>query len=224
MKETAFSRNFNALFNMSGKTQDEIASALGVDRVTIYNWRNGRTQKPKSQEIVDKLKEYFGVDDIDLFGYNDGYHAKVYGLTSAPPGAAAVRGSDARKVPVHVLGAAHAGDLDEPWELDGEAMLYEDIAKRHPRCYALRVNGDCMDKVFTDHDHIFVDPDAEARDGSIVVASIDGQTVVRRLKRGTSTAMLVAESHEPHEDIIVRESSDARVLGTVFWWQARCEQ
>lgn len=47
---------------------------------------------------------------------------------------------------------------------------------------------------------------------------------MRRLKRGSSSMMLVAESHAPHDDIIVMDGvSDVRLLGTVFWWQALSE-
>ena len=221
MLVNAVSRNLRELVESRGLKQSALANVAGVTEGSVSGWLSGRAV-PRTKPL-EKIATYYLVSMDDLVSETGGLYAKARGLVGVPAGATAVSGSNASRVPVRVLGTAHAGDPDEPWELDGEAMLYEEMARRHPHCYALRVNGDCMDKVFTDHDHIFVDPDAEARDGSIVVVSIDGETVVRRLKRGTNSAMLVSESHQPHDDIIVRDGDDARVLGTVFWWQARSE-
>lgn len=226
MSRTAFSRNIKELRNDASMTQEQLSDEIGVTVVTIHNWENGKSDKPRQSEVTEKLKDLFGVTDSDLFGFNDGYYAKKYGLTKAPIDAVAVRSTSARMVPICVLGAAHAGDPDEPWEFDGEAMLYEELAVKHPNCFALRVNGTCMNRNFTDKDTIFVDPEMKPKDGSIGVVCIDGETVVRRIRQGNSSLMLVAETTEADEwqDIIVQgDSHEVTPVGTVFWWQSGME-
>ena len=45
----------------------------------------------------------------------------------------------------------------------------------------------------------------------------DGRVIVRRLYRGSTTLMLSTDSHEPHDDVLIREPepSPACVLGAV---------
>lgn len=223
MKETAFSRNFNALFDFSGKTQDELAAALGVDRVTIYNWRNGRTSKPKSQEIIDKLKDYFNVTETDLFGYADGYYAKKYGLTERPAGAMAPN-PEPRRAYAPLLGRVHAGDAGEPDILDSKIPLPYEIWEHHKNGYFLEVEGTCMNRVYSEGCYVFVDPDKTPCNRSIAVVSIDDvDYIMRRLYIGSNSLMLVAESFDEWEDIIIQGEQQVKMVGTVVWFQSREE-
>ena len=220
---TAISRNLQTLKEQRDTTQSAIAAVAGASVGAVSKWFSGeKTPRPK---YLDAIADYYLISLDDLTSEQHGLYAQAHGLVGAPTGATAVRGIAPRMVPVRVLGAAHAGDPDEPWEFDGEAMLYDEMAARHPRCYALRVNGSCMDKVFTDEDYIFVDPDMQARDGSIAVMCIDGASEVRRVKLGVGSMMLVSESHDPKPDIIVRagDGQEVSCQGVVFWHQARSE-
>lgn len=220
---TAISRNLQTLKEQRDTTQSAIASVAGASVGAVSKWFSG--EKTPRRKYLDAISQYYLVSLDDLTSEQYGLYAKAHGLTEAPAGATAVVSSPPRTVPVRVLGAAHAGEPDEPWEFDGEAMLYEDMASRHPSCYALRVNGSCMDKVFTSEDYVFVDPDMEPRDGSIAVMLIDGRSEVRRVKLGVGSMLLVSESHEPQPDIIIMagDGQEASCQGVVFWWQARKE-
>jgi len=221
---TVVSRNLQTLKEQRDTTQSAIAAVAGASDGAVSKWFSG--EKMPRMKYLEAISAYYNVSVDDLTGERNGLYAKAHGLTDAPAGASHVELRKAGRVPVRVLGAAHAGELEEPHSFFGEAVLYDEIAARHPRCFALEVRGRCMDMLFTPSDHIFVDPDMEARDGCIAVASVDGETVVRRLKRGNGSVMLVAESTEPqnHPDIIIRDGeADVRVVGVVFWWQARSE-
>ena len=219
----AVSRNLRELVESRDLKQSALAGVAGVTEGSVSGWLSGRAI-PRTKPL-ERIASFYRISMDDLTSERNGLYAKAHGLTDAPAGARAVSPSLRRTVPVRVLGAAHAGDPDEPWELDDEAMLYEDMAARHPNCYALRVNGSCMDRVFTSEDYIYVDPDMEPRDGSIAVMLIDGRSEVRRVKLGSGTMMLVSESHDPQPDIIVRagDGQEASCQGVVFWWQARKE-
>lgn len=220
---TAISRNLRTLKEQRDTTQSAIAAVAGASVGAVSKWFSGeKTPRPK---YLDAIASYYLVTLDDLTSERHGLYAKAHGLEEAPIGASAVSAASARMVPIRVLGACHAGDPDEPWEFDGEAMLYDDMARRHPNCYALRVNGSCMDRVFTSEDYVFVDPDMEPRDGSIAVMLVGGESECRRVKLGVGSMLLVSESHDPQPDIIIRagDGQDATCQGVVFWWQSRSE-
>lgn len=159
----AFPKNIKALIEAQGITQQRFADSIGVSLTTVNGWLK-RGVQPKRFNL-DTICERYGVTHDGLLSGSDGIYAHVHGLVEAPAGASTVSPSPVRMVPV--LGTTFAGTPDDPIESDGEAMLYDSIAANHPRCYALRVHGTCMDRVFTEADHIFVDPDMEPLVGAV---------------------------------------------------------
>jgi transcriptional regulator with XRE-family HTH domain len=63
--EQIFARNIKRLRAEKGLTQDEVAEAIGVERVTYQNYEAER-RRPK-KEIIPRLAAYFGVDQTDLY-------------------------------------------------------------------------------------------------------------------------------------------------------------
>lgn len=59
-----FSRNLRRYISQSGKTQKEIAKAVGVGQSTFCDWVNGRIY-PRMNK-VQLLAEYFGIKKSDL--------------------------------------------------------------------------------------------------------------------------------------------------------------
>lgn len=101
------------------------------------------------------------------------------------------------------------------------------VAANHPHAYFVEVEGDCMDKVYPEGCYVLVDPDREPQDGSVAAVAIDGADyVMRRLKKGTESLLLVPESNNVgHREILVTEG-DGKVVslvGTVVWFQAKKE-
>ena len=215
----AVSRNLRELVESRDLKQSALAGVAGVTEGSVSGWLSGRAN-PRTKPL-ERIAAYYSVSMDDLVSETGGLYAKAHGLVGAPAGATAVGTSARRTVPV--LGTTYASFPDDPTEFDGEAMLYEDMAARHPRCFALRVNGSCMDRVFTEEDYIFVDPDITPRDGSIAVMLVNGKSEVRRVKLGNGSMMLVSESHDPQPDIYLRDGDSAECQGVVFWWQARSE-
>lgn len=96
-----------------------------------------------------------------------------------------------------------------------------DVKERFPRARAVRARGTCMNKVIPDGHWFLMDPDTEPRNGDIAVVETEAyEAVVRRWYRGGDTLMLVADSTEAHEDIVLSwEDGAVRVLGTVVFEQ-----
>ncbi len=81
-----------------------------------------------------------------------------------------------------------------------------------PSCFALRVRGDSMIGAgILNGDLVVVRPQPEAQDGQIVVALLEDEATVKRLRRvgGTVTLMPENPAYEPID------GTDARILGLV---------
>ena len=59
-----FSRNLVRHLNSSGKTQREVANAVGVSFGTFCDWTKGRSY-PRMDKL-QKLADYFGINKSDL--------------------------------------------------------------------------------------------------------------------------------------------------------------
>ena len=102
-----------------------------------------------------------------------------------------------------------------------QACVPPTIVANHPHATAFPVADDSMNLVAPPGMMAICDPDVSPSNGSIVVVVIgnDGP-VMRRWYRGGNTVMLVAESREAHDDIVLPADGDYHVVGTVVWIQS----
>jgi repressor LexA len=114
---------------------------------------------------------------------------------------------------IPVLGRVAAGapigpDLDnqDTFTLDSRTFM------RVPD-YLLRVSGDSMidDGIF-DGDLVGILQSAEARDGQIIVARLDGEVTIKRLERGDDQLRLLPRN-PAYQPIIVRPDQDFAIEG-----------
>ena len=207
--------NIKQLRDRAGMTQEELADKLGVARSTVTQWENGWSNPRMG--MVQKLAGVFHVTSSDIVSDEP---AK----STLPANAIPVRGTSAM-VPVRVLGRTHAGERMDEHESDYEAEFPEGVVSRHPRCFALKVEGDCMNRRYPEGCHVLVDPDAEPSNGRAVVAEFeDGRSVLRCYYRGQSSLMLCADSFSEYEDIILTGEDPVRLVGVVVWFQAEREE
>ncbi len=207
--------NIRRLRDLSGMTQEDLAEKLDVARSTVTQWENGWSNPRMG--MIQKLAGVFGVSTADI----------VYdgpGAAPATSGAIPVRGSSAM-VPVLSAGSVHAGDRSDDAGSDYEVEFPESVVSRHPGCFALKVEGDCMNRRYPEGCHVLVDPHMEPRNGLAVVAGFeDGRSLLRTYMRGSSTLMLTADSFSDYDDIIVtQDDPPVRTVGVVVWYQADCD-
>ena len=187
-----------------GMNQAELGARVDpqVTREAVTKWENDRS-KPRPDTIT-QLAALFGMTISELMGEDAGLRSGV-------------------RMPLY--GWTHAGEPMEEIGGDDYAYVPPVVAERHPRGFLLRVRGGCMDRVIPDGSLVCVDPDAEPSTGRIVVLEpTEGESVMRRIYRGSSHVMLVADSWSgDHEDIVLREGDQNRLLGVVVWWQASGE-
>lgn len=204
--------NIRRIRNAHGLTQDEFGKIADVSSMAVSQWENDRAVPRMG--AVQAIADYFGINKGEII--DDEPEG-----SSVPSGAMPVRGTSAM-VPLRVLGATHAGERMDEDESDYMVEFPQSVAERHPGCFALRVEGDCMNRRYPEGCHIMVDPNMEPRNGSAVVAEFeDGHSVLRNYLRGSSTLMLTADSFAEHEDIIVTlDDPPVRTVGVVVWYQA----
>jgi len=93
--------------------------------------------------------------------------------------------------------------------------LLEDIIRHPAETFTVNVRGDSMvDAGIYEGDTLTVDRSLEARSGTIVVASLDGETLVKRLKVQSGRTYLISENQN-YPPIEVTEYITFRILGVV---------
>lgn len=205
-----FAEAIKSLRDNCDMSQQDVADKVGVSRVTVTKWENGQTE-PRGENAV-KLASLFGVSVAQLLGYDPASLPSRDTRADAPA-----------YVPMMVLGSVHAGEFDEEAVSgDGDVVnVPSEVKERWPHARAVRARGTCMNKVIPNNHWFLLDPDTEPRNGDIaVVETEDYEAVVRRWYRGGDTLMLVADSTEHHEDIVIHwEDGAVRVIGTVVYEQ-----
>lgn len=100
---------------------------------------------------------------------------------------------------------------------DGSLDLNEHLITDAPATFIVRVSGDSMvDAGIADGDEVIVDRGRRAVDGSVVVAVVDGELTIKRLRLHDGVAVLMPEN-PAYAPIRIAEGSEASVWGVVTW-------
>lgn len=96
---------------------------------------------------------------------------------------------------------------------DGRIDLNEHLIKDITSTYVVRVSGDSMeDAGISDGDELIVNRALEPRDGSVVVAVLDGELTVKRL-RLTARGVVLQADNPRYPDIRVPALADLVIWG-----------
>ena len=110
-----------------------------------------------------------------------------------------------------------AGTPAEADDTTERQVTLTDILLHHPReTFLLRVTGDSMlGAGINDGDLLTVDRKLVAKDGDIVVATIDGQTTVKTLWHRADGSLVLQPQNDRHAAIEVAAESECTLLGVV---------
>ena len=132
-------------------------------------------------------------------------------------GAVVLGGVSCEKNPLTLYTARPQAGFPAPGDDQVEKVLdINDLVVKHPAStFFVRVEGDSMvgAGIFSD-DVLVVDRSITPKDGSIVVAAVYGELVVKRLSARGDTHILVSEN-EDYEPIVIGESEDCFMWGVV---------
>ena len=96
---------------------------------------------------------------------------------------------------------------------DGRIDLNAHLIKDITSTFVVRVTGDSMERAgISDGDELIVNRALEPKDGSVVIAVLDGELTVKRL-RLTATGVVLQAENPKYPDIIVPALSELTIWG-----------
>lgn len=99
----------------------------------------------------------------------------------------------------------------------GDLDLNEHLLSNRTSTYIMRVSGHSMNRAGIFHgDLLLVDSALEPKDGQIVIAVLDGERTVKRL-RVTGGGVVLSAENPAYPDIRVAELSQLEIWGVVTW-------
>lgn len=165
----------------------KLSKELGVSEVTVSRWAKGEL-KP-GQETIKKMSKIFDIS-VDKI-------KEAFGMGAALPPTNMIDGRiELSYVPVRGMSSATA----EQFILE-EVETYLPFRKTGPNQFAIKIVGNCMvdpddprNSIY-DGDYVIVDPDAEARNGDVIVARLDGEySTVKRMYKHKDEVRLVPDN------------------------------
>lgn len=82
--------------------------------------------------------------------------------------------------------------------------------------FVLKISGDSMNKIFDDGTLVLIEQGSFALDSSIVIALIDTESTVKKIKFNTDTIDLIPQSTNPIHKVQTYQKGEVAVLGTVL--------
>ncbi len=93
--------------------------------------------------------------------------------------------------------------------------LDERLIMNKPATYFFRMNGDAMEGVgIFNQDILIVDRSIKTSNGSIIIAALDGELIVRRFEKSFNKIQLTAE-HKKYKPILIEEFTQFLCWGVV---------
>ena len=191
-------------------TQEQLGEKLGVQKSAIAKYENGRVENLK-RSTIQKMAELFDVSPLLFLGFDDEQLKSKYKIVFDD------------YFPLRYCTNLSAGSPTELLEAEPDAVVYVPIKfqNRKKRLHAFQVNGTSMNNVIQDGSIVVAEevPDTVLKEGTIVVAWLDGEATVKRLYPGDSHVMLMPDSSDKgHHPITVNlEDNQLYIIGRVIW-------
>lgn len=118
---------------------------------------------------------------------------------------------------VNLFASAPAAGFPAPGDdMVEKSLNVNDLLIKHPAStFFVRVEGDSMEGagIFSG-DILVVDRSVDVKSGQIVVAAVNGELVVKRLKKEAGSLLLLSEN-DTYKPIVVSKDEDCFVWGVV---------
>lgn len=205
-----FSLKLKELREKKGLSQYGLAAELGCPQSTIGNWEAGKRET--NFAMLQKIANYFEVS-IDYLIGDDDLNERLFKNATLIPMENMIPMEDLELFQIPLLGEVVAGvPIEAQQNLEG----YIYISRRPAEDYfALRVHGDSMKNVgIVDKSIIVCHKQETAESGEIVVAMLNGEQTVKRLKVHGANIYLMPENPD-FLPIPVTPTDDLVILGKV---------
>lgn len=205
-------QNIKSLRERSHIRQDDLGKAIGVGGATISSWETGRTEP--NMGYTQALADYFKVTTDEL----------IYGATDSITEIPMENVVFDDYFPLRYSSNLSAGSFEELLQAEPDSVVYVPIVfqGRRKRLHAFKVNGTSMNNVIEDGSIVVAEDSADGginfKDGTIVVAFLDGKATVKRLYRTEDHVTLMPDSTDKaHMPITVTPDQQLYIIGRVIW-------
>jgi repressor LexA len=200
--QTVNFKNLKTIRTNKGVTQRAVATAIGVPYTTYLNWEQLKNNPSLTNSV--KLASYFNCRVDDFFA------SSVPRVTIEPSC-------------IPVLGGISAGDnLEVIRNSEVYTEIWAGLASEYPQAFALRIEGDSMNKVVLDGSLAILTPtddESELVAGDIVAVSIDGEAAVLKTFTRTPNGVVFSpdSTNLEHKDKVIDARDPAaatyRIIG-----------
>ena len=199
---STFADRLQTLLEQRGMTQADLSRKCGLSRATLSRYLKGQFEA--KQDSVYKIARATGVSEAWLMGA-DVPMERPSSSTTIPPGFAPP--PVMHKVPL--VGSIACG---APILADEHIEDYVDVPRHIAADFALTCKGDSMINAhIMSGDLVVVRPQQNADDGQIVVARIEDEATVKRLRRRNGQIWLLPEN-DNYDPI---DGTHAEIIGIV---------
>jgi len=178
-----FSSNLRRLIDVSGKTQKEIADAIGVSQQIMNVWARGKAI-PRMGKI-QKLADFFGIEKSELIDEQ----------TEKPslPAYSNIVPLNIQRIPL--LGEIACG---QPIFCTEDRESYVESGTDVRADFCLKARGDSMTGArILDGDIVFIQRDAPLEPGQIYAIAIDDEATLKRVYYDEASQVLQLLSETP---------------------------
>lgn len=197
-----------------GLTLDQVGDYVGVGKSTVRKWETGIIKDMKRSQIA-KYAEILKISPMAILGIDE-----ESGLTEIPMENVVFDDY----FPLRYSSNLSAGSFEELLQAEPDSVVYVPIVfqGRRKRLHAFKVNGTSMNNVIEDGSIVVAEDTADGginfKDGTIVVAFLDGKATVKRLYRTEDHVTLMPDSTDKaHMPITITPDQQLYIIGRVIW-------
>lgn len=190
---------------------EDVAKQCNVSKSTVLRWENGDIYNMKRDKI-DSLAKALKIKPSVLI--NNNIESELEDIE--------IIFDD--YFPLHYSTNLSAGTLEELLDSDPDAVVYVPIKFQNmkKRLHAFKVNGTSMNNVIEDGSIVITEDINHLnsiKDGTIVVAFIDGQATVKRFYLNDKSITLMPDSTDKSHMPIMFNTEDKQIsiIGRVIW-------
>ena len=193
-----------------GVSLEDVAKELNVNKTTVMRYESKSIEKMPI-DVIPPLAKILRCSPEYLMGWDD---EKLTELK--------IEFND--YFPLHYSTNLSAGTLDELLDSEPDAVVYVPIIfqMKRNRLHAFKVNGTSMNNVIPDGSIVVAESVTtldDLKDGTIVVAWVNGTATVKRLYAGNHQSTLMPDSTDKsHQPILIdTDINTVSVIGRVIW-------
>jgi len=176
---------------------------MGVVQGCVSNWESG-TREPKVSELAN-LARILKVTTSELTGFTVPRHLKLFGDATIP----------GKKMPLFTshISAGFPSPADD--YIEKRLNLNDLLIKNRASTFFVKVSGDSMlDAGIHNGDILVVDRSKTPVNNSIVIAVLNGELTVKRIRK-TRKKLYLAPENEDYAEIEITKDMDLTVWGVV---------